>query len=320
MGILRILFCVVLTFTAMHAGAQSAWPTRPVKIVVPFAAGGATDVTARAIATHLSKTFGQSFVVENKSGASGKIGTDYVLKAEDDHVLLMNNPSGLTLPWLIERHPSFDPVQDFQPVIQAASATLFLAVNSQVPVANLQEFLAYAKTHPGKLSYASIGSGSAQHFVTELLKQRVGISLVHIPYRGEAPAINDLLSGTVEVYFIASGKRLESESRVRLLGVAAKERWFNMPQVPTFAEQGLKDFTFDAWNGLFAPKGLPADVVKKLNAAVNEALAADDVKEAIQKLGFSPVGGTSSALAQRVALDIQTYRPLIEQKIVQLND
>jgi tripartite-type tricarboxylate transporter receptor subunit TctC len=211
-------------------------------------------------------------------------------------------------------------MKDFRPVAQLASATLFLAVNAKVPARNFAEFIAYAKAHPGKLSYGSIGNGTAQHLVTELLKQRAGISLVHIPYRGEAPAIADLLGGSIDVFFIASGKRFETEERVRLLGVAASHRWFNMPQVPTLAEQGLKDFTFDAWNGVVAPRNVPAEAIQRLNKAINEALATPAVRDAIQNLGYSPVGGPASVLGDRIASDIRAYRPLIAQRNVQLNE
>lgn len=322
MNPLTTVFFVLAFLLGVQAQAQAQvpWPARPVKIVVPFPPGGATDVTARAVATSLSRSFGQPFVVENRSGAAGKIGTELVAKTDDDHVLLATNPSSHTLPGLIERNPSFDPVKDFRPVVQMASATLFLAVSAKVPARNFAEFVAYAKANPGKLSYGSIGNGTAQHLITELLKQRTGISLVHIPYRGEAPAIGDLLGGSIDVYFIASGKRFESETRARLLGVAAPQRWFNMPQVPTLAEQGLKDFTFDAWNGLVAPKTVPPEAIGRLNKAVNEALATQAVRDALHNLGYTPVGGPASVLAERIATDIRTYRPLIEKKIVQLND
>jgi tripartite-type tricarboxylate transporter receptor subunit TctC len=291
-----------------------------VRIIVPFTAGGATDVTARALAAYLATALGQPFIVENKAGAAGKIGTEFVARSEDDHLLLMTNPSSHTLPWLIERKPSFDPVRDFHPVAQVASATLFLAVNSKVQAQNLPELLALARRNPGKLSYGSIGNGSAQHLVSELMKQRTGISMVHIPYRGEMPAINDLLAGSIDVFFVASAKRFEAEPRVRLLAVAASERWFNLPQIPTMAEQGLDNFTFDAWNGLVGSRAVPADAVQKLNAAVNAALKTPGVRDALQTLGYQPVGGNPDVLARRISADIKTYRPLIERKLVQLSD
>lgn len=322
MPLLRsFLNAFALALACTQVAAQASWPTRPVRIVVPFPAGGATDVAARAIANQMATTLGQPVIVENKAGASGKIGTDFVVaNASDDHLLLMTNPSSHTLPGLIERRPSFDPVRDFRPVAQVASATMFLAVSSAVPVQSFQEFVALARRSPGKLSYGSIGNGSAQHLFSELLKKRVGISMVHIPYRGEMPAVNDLLAGTIDVYFLASAKRFENEPRVKLLAVAANERWFNLPQIPTMAEQGLDKFTFDAWNGLFATRAMPADAVARLNGAVNAALKSQGVRDALQTLGYRPVGGAPDVLAQRVSADINTYRPLVDAKVVQLND
>lgn len=270
------------------------YPVRPVKIVVPFGAGGLTDIVARAIAQHLTARLGQQFVVDNKTGASGNIGADFVAKSKPDgHTLLMGSiGTNAVNAHLFANMPYA--ISDFVAVALAASGTLMLVTNPQVPARNLRELIAYARANPGRLSYASGGTGASQHLAGELLKSMADVDIVHIPYRGIAPAVADVVSGQVSMTFdLATVAPFVRSKQLRCIAVANGRRSSAFPEVPTIAEAGLPGYEASAWYGLFAPTGTPTAVVALLNAETNRALASPELRERLQALGAEPIGGTS---------------------------
>lgn len=272
----------------------AAWPAKPIRIVVPYPPGGFTDVTARLIAQKLQERLGQTVVVDNKAGANGIIGTDAVAKAA---------PDGYTLGVVIAAYAAnttlypklpYDPRKDIAAVSLIGLSPLVAAVNNEAPFKNAAELVAYAKRNPGKVSFGSSGNGSAAHLSTEYLKALTGSYMVHIPYRGAAAALTDLMGGQIQLFLdaasglIAPGKA----GKVRLIGVASDKRLPALPEVPTFIEQGVAGFTGSTWAGLLAPAGTPKEVVKRVSDEVARIVRLDDVKSRLEQMGTVPVGGT----------------------------
>lgn len=284
------------------------YPTRAVKIVVPFGAGGLTDIVARAVAQHLSARLGQQFVVENKTGASGNIGADFVAKSKPDgHTLLVGSiGTNAVNAHLFANMPYAN--RDFSAVALLASGTLMLVTNpQQVPARNLRELLDYARQNPGRLAYASGGPGASQHLAGELLKSMAAVDIAHVPYRGIAPAVADVVSGQVSMTFdLASVAPFVRSGQLRPIAVANGRRSSAFPEVPTIAEAGLPGYEASAWYGLFAPAGTPPAVVALLNAEANRALANPELRERLQTLGAEPIGGTPQD-AQRF-VDAETLK------------
>ena len=279
--------------SALAQTGSNAYPARPVKIIVPFGAGGLTDIVARAIAQHLTARLGQQVVVENKSGASGNIGADFVAKSKPDGYTLLMGSIGTNAvnAHLFANMPYT--VKDFTAVALVASGTLMLVTNPQVPARDLRELLAYARANPGKLSYASGGAGASQHLAGELLKNMAGVDIAHVPYRGLAPAVTDVVSGQVSMTFdLATVAPFVRSGQLRPIAVANGRRSSAFPDVPTIAEAGLPDYEASAWYGLFAPAGTPSSVIALLNAEANRALADPGLRERLRSLGAEPIGGT----------------------------
>src|SRR6187431_1287707 len=259
--------------------ANADYPDRPVRVVVPVAAGGGVDVMARLLAQKLSERLGQQFVIENRAGAAGVIGSKSVIASPADGATLLYTPSSLSLSVAINKMPPYDLAKDFSPIVNVAISPYALVVNPSVPAKSLQEFMAYAKTNPGKLSYGSAGIGSASHLAAELLKSKAGIEMVHVPNRGMNPALIDLMGGQVQVLF-ASVPSLTSEKteRVRPISMAEIKRSGLMPDLPTMDESGLPGFAVGNWAGLLGPAGLDGAVVKKLHDEVIAILATPEMK------------------------------------------
>lgn len=281
---------VSLLVLTMQATAEH-YPDRVVRIVNPYPPGGSVDVMARILAQKLSDNLGQQFIVENRSGGGGNTGSDYVAKAEPDgYTLLFTAPGPLTVNQTLYTKLAFDPAKDFAPIALFATAPIVLIVNPAVPANNVQELIALAKKEPGKISFASAGNGTTNHLSGELFKSRANIDIVHVPYRGAGPAMNDIVGGHVQMFFdlmpvvlpqIATGK-------VRALANAGAKRPSALPDVPTIAEQGLAGFDASSWYGLVAPARTPEPVLAKLRDEVAKALKAPDMIARIHELGSEP--------------------------------
>lgn len=313
---------LVALLTAPHASAQAdaTWPSRPVRIVLSGAAGGPTDVYARVLAAELSKTLGQPFVVENVAGAAGKLAAMQVLNANDGHTILFTNMSGLVLPNLVDKKPPFNAIRDFKAVAQVNNIPLFMITSAKLPARTLPEFIAYAKANPAAMSYASLGVGSAQQFIAEQFKAAAGIEMVHVAYKGEAPVLLDLAPNNVQVYFTGTAKRAAADPRLHVVAVAAKKRWFTMPDTPTFEEQGVPNIAFLAWNGVFAPASMSDAHVQRLNAAINAASETPAAAAWLTSNGYEKATGTPAMLAQRAKSDYETYGAMVKSGAIKLED
>lgn len=307
---------MVLTAGLMvNAGAlaQSSWPNRPVKLVVPYPAGGATDAVARLLAKKFSDSLGQSFIVENRAGANGSLGAASVASATPDgNTLLFSSTGPLSLNKLLYRSTNFNPATDFTPIILLADVPLVLAVHPSVPVKNMNELMTYLKANPGKVSYSSSGVGSMGHLSALLMQRTADISMLHVAYKGGAAAMADLLSGVVNTSFdllppylphVATGK-------VRALAVLGKQRSPLLPDVPTLIESGI-NISATGWFGLVGPKGLPTDVVFKLNKLANDFLASAEGKAQLSNFSMVPIGGKPEDLSKFVNSELDKWAPVV---------
>jgi len=296
----RLLFCVVwLGLLAVPAAAQSDYPARPVRIVVPTAPGGAADTLARTLAQHLSQVSGQQFFIENRPGAGNLLGIETVAKAPADGYTLLMVASTITINHVVHRSLPYDVERDFAPITQLVSLPNVLVVHPSLPVASVAELVAAAKREPGKLSYASAGPGSQLQLAMELFKSAAGVDIVHVPYKGAAPALNDVLAGHVSsmVSNVLSAKPHIDAGKLRALAVTSLKRVDALPGVPTMAESGFAGYEVVNWFGLFAPAGTPAPIVAWLNAGAVRVLATEDMKQRLATEGAEPVGSTSAAFA-----------------------
>lgn len=301
--------------TALAAGpaAAQAYPAKPVRLVVPFAPGGSTDVFARLVTDRLAPQWPQPIVIENRPGAAANIGTAQVARAPaDGYTLLMVSPGFASNPSLY-RKAGFDPLKDFDAVVYVALTPLVVAVHPSIPAKSLGELVDLAKRHPGKLNFAS--AGSSTHLAVELLKARAGIDMVHVPYKGTAPATTDLLGGHVDLMFnniratlphIASG-------RLRALAVTSPKRTSQAPELPTVAELGYPGYQAASWFGLVAPAGTPAAAIDRLNRDVNAILAKPDTRERMAAMGAEPGGGTPADFRRFLEDEVRTWSTLIRQ-------
>jgi tripartite-type tricarboxylate transporter receptor subunit TctC len=281
---------VSLLVLTMQATAEH-YPDRVVRIINPYPPGGSVDVMARILAQKLSDNLGQQFIVENRSGGGGNTGSDYVAKAEPDgYALLFTAPGPLTVNQTLYTKLAFDPAKDFAPIALFATAPIVLIVNPAVPANNVQELIALAKKEPGKINFASAGNGTTNHLSGELFKSRANIDIVHVPYRGAGPAMNDLIGGHVQMFFDLMPVVLPqiSTGKVRALANAGAKRPSALPDVPTIAEQGLAGFDASSWYGLVAPARTPEPVLAKLRDEVAKALKAPDMIARIHELGSEP--------------------------------
>jgi tripartite-type tricarboxylate transporter receptor subunit TctC len=291
--------------------ARAEYPDRPVKIIVPVAAGGGVDVMARLLAQFLGERLRQQFVVENRPGAAGVIGSKAVIASPADGTTLLYTPSSLSLSVAISKTPPYDLAKDFSPIVNVAISPYALVVNPSVPAKSLKEFIAYAKANPGKLSYGSAGVGSASHLAAELLKSKAGIEMVHVPNKGMNPALIDLMGGQVQVLFASvPGLTAEKTERARPIAMAELKRSALMPELPTMNESGLPGFAVGNWAGLLGPAGLDAAIVKKLHDEVLAILATDEMKARIKTLGFNVIASTPQEFAKQLQEDVERWGPV----------
>jgi tripartite-type tricarboxylate transporter receptor subunit TctC len=311
---LTALMAVCLA-TALPAAAQT-YPERPVKLVVPYAPGGSADITARLVSDEWGKALGQSIVIENKAGAGGNVGVDSVAKSKaDGYTIGLQTVSLAINPGLFPRMP-YDTLKDLEPIGMVASSQHVLVVNPQLPASNVKELIALAKAQPGKLNYGSAGNGSTFHMSAELFKAVAGTDIVHVPYRGGGPALNDTIAGMVNMSFpvLSAARGMVESGRLRALGVTGPQRSALLPNVPTIAEAGLSDYNFETWFMVFAPAGTPKAVIDKLNASLNQALGSPALKERMVREGFDPIPSTPAQAERRLAKEMPVLSKLIKDK------
>jgi tripartite-type tricarboxylate transporter receptor subunit TctC len=311
------------------AAASALWPAslafaqgRPVRLIVPFTPGGSADILARALAPVLARALGQNVIVDNKPGAGGSLGAAEAAKGEPDgHTLLMGHIGTLAVNVSLYPKLGYDPIQSFTPVAWVARVPNVLVVNSGSGLSTLAALVARAKASPGRLSYSSGGNGSAAHITFEYFKQRAGIYMAHIPYRGTAPSVTDLLGGQVDATFTGSPAVLPHvrSGRLRALAVSSLTRIAALPEAPTVAESGYPGFEADQWYGLVAPAGMPADLVMRLNAIVNKALASPEVAQQLAAEGALPMQTTPKAFADLITAEIPRWKEVVRAGNVKLD-
>ncbi|ODV40482.1 ABC transporter substrate-binding protein [Cupriavidus sp. UYMMa02A] len=291
----------------LPAAAQSNYPTKPITLVVPFPAGGTTDIVARIVADKLGQQLGQTVVVDNRGGAGGSIGTGYLAKAAPDgYTLGIATASTHGINPAVYPRLSYDATKDFTTITNLASVPNVMSINPAVKATDMKSFIALAHAQPNKLAYGSAGNGSVSHMMGELFKMSSKTELLHVPYKGVGPALNDALAGQVQVLFdnLPSSLPFIEGGKLRALAVAAPKRVAALPNVPTFAELGLPEVNDAAWFGLIAPANLPADLQNKLNAAAIKVLALPEVKAKLEKLGATPIGNSPAQFAAQIKSEV----------------
>jgi tripartite-type tricarboxylate transporter receptor subunit TctC len=311
------LLALTSSLTASLSTAQTAaqnYPQKPIRMIVPFTPGGSTDILARSIGQELSKAWGQSVIIENIAGAGGSIGADKAAKSPaDGYTLLMGHIGTLAVnPSLYPKLP-YNPVKDFAPVAWVARVPNVLVVNPNVPAKSVQELVALAKSKPGQLSYGSGGNGSAANLATEYFKMQTETAILHIPYRGTAPAVTDLMGGQIQMLFTGAPAVMGQvkNGQLRALAVSSPKRLDALPDLPTVAEAGYKNFEADQWYGVVAPAGTPRDIVLKLNQQINVALNSAELKKRLTTEGAVATPETPEAFGKLIAQEIERWRPVI---------
>jgi tripartite-type tricarboxylate transporter receptor subunit TctC len=315
-------FAVALFFAGSGAPSAADYPSQTIKIIVPFTPGGGVDVVARIIAPRLSELLGQSVIVENRGGAGGSVGATAVAHAPGDgYTLLLGTASTHGTNPNVYTKLGYDPVRDFVPVALITSAPLVLVANNAVPVKTAADLIALARTKPGELSFGSYGTGSSNHLVAELFNTMAGIETNHIPYRGSAPMMTDVIGGRIQFAFdgVAATLGYVRGNTVRMLGVSSVKRSPVHPDEPTISESAVPGFEATVWFGLFAPAGTPTAVVNLLNSKVNAALAPAEVREGFLKIGNEPVGGGPDVLAAQVQSELQKWTTIVREKNIRID-
>ncbi len=313
---------LALSLVSTFSYAQSDYPSRAVTVVVPYSPGGTTDIVARLASLYLTGLTSQSFVVENKGGASGTIAMGYVAAAAPDGYTLLSNEMTQTIVPSLFPKLAFNPTKDLTAIAIFAEAPYVLAISSKLPVNNLQEFISYAKANPGKINFASGGVGSGPHMAGELLKSVAGIEMTHVPYKGSGPALNDLLSGQVEVLITAAPTIAQhlTSGRVKALAVAHTKRVTPLPNIPTSAEAGLPAFLVANWFGLAAPKGTPENIINTLHGEVVKALDKQEFRDKLIAAGAEPVNTSPADANKFIASEAARWGDLIKKSNISSND
>ena len=309
MRLLHTLLCAIPICLAATPAAAQTYPSKPIRMIVPFAPGGGTDILARIIGQQLADAWGQPVNVENRAGASGNLGTELVARsAPDGHTLVMAINTHAVNASLYSKLP-FDPVKDFIPVILVATTANILVVHPSVPANSVQELIALAKAQPGKLNYASGGSGTTSHLAAELFKTMAGVDMIHVPYKGGGAAYTDLISGQVQLYFVGIPGTVQylKAGRLRALGVTTPRRSPAAPEVPTIAEAGLPGFSATTWWGLLAPAGTPTALIARIDGEVARILKMPEVRAKLDAQGFEPVASTPESFAAFMRSEIDLW-------------
>ena len=302
---------------SLPAHAATAFPTKPIRIIVAYTPAGTTDILARAIGQKMSETWNQPVIIDNRAGAAGNIGTEVAARATPDgHTLLMGTAGTHGINVSLYRKLSWHPVNDFAPVSLSAMVPNIMVVNNALPVKNVREFVAHVKANPGKLSYGSPGNGSTAHLSMELFKSMTGSTIVHIPYKGSAGVLTDVMGGQIAVTIDNMPPYIPQvkAGKIRALAVSTGKRSSAMPDLPTIAEQGYPDVVVTTWFGFIAPAGVPRPILDKLNAEVNAALAMPDVKEKFANAGLVPVGGSMEQFDKLIRSEMQRWGRVIRER------
>ena len=317
--LLRICTALIVALAALPATGQQ-YPAKPVRIVVPFAPGGGSDFTGRLIAQRLGERMGQTFLVENKPGAGGNLGAEQVVKAPaDGYTLLLISASYTVNPSVYKL--SFDAINDITPIVQVSGGPYVVAVHPSVRANTLAEFVALAKAEPGKLAYGSAGNGSIMHVSSEYLLHTAGIRVLHVPYKGTGPALSDTLAGNLQLVLGAVPTTLPhvKAGRLRALAVTTNQRIAAAPELPTVAESGYPDYEVTNWHGLIGPKGLPKEIVERLNREVNEAIHGAEMKKQLATDGLEPAGGSPEHFATILKSEAARWGKVVQQAGIKID-
>ena len=311
----HVVLAFALTAIATTAAAQS-YPNKPVRLVSPYPPGGANDILARIVGQKLGENLGQQIVIENRGGATGNIGAEYVAKAAPDgYTILMAQASNLTINISLMSKLPFDPVKDFAPVTLVATTPNLLVVHPSLPVRTVKDLVVLAKVKPGSVNYASSGSGSAGHLAGELFKKVAGIDMVHIPYKGAAPALTDVVAGQAQLYFTSpiSAQPFVKGGRLRMVAVTSLKRSPSMPDIPTVAEAGYPDFDVVSWWGIVTPAAVPKEIVAKLHIEIVRVLASPEIKAKFADQGADVASNTPEQFAAYIKSEIAKWAKLIRE-------
>jgi tripartite-type tricarboxylate transporter receptor subunit TctC len=310
LGLLTGLVC----FGSAQAQTVQAYPNKPIRFIVPYAAGGSTSQVARLVAAKMTENWGQQVLIDNRGGANTVIGTDALAKsAPDGYTIALHTSTLATLPHLLSTLP-FDPIKDFAPISTLVTTQLVLVLHPSVPANNLKEFIALAKAKPNELNFAAVGTGSSTHLAGEMFKSVAGVKMQHVPYKGTAPALTDLIGGQIQLNFdtpITSLPHIRS-GKLKAIAVTGKTRLASMPDVPTFAEAGLPEYDFQLWFGVLAPAATPKDIVNKLAAEIARILALPEVKENLAAQGIDPQSMTPDQFGAMIKADLERYGKVIK--------
>jgi tripartite-type tricarboxylate transporter receptor subunit TctC len=306
----RIAVGAAIVLAASGSYGQS-YPARPIRVIVPYAAGGFSDISSRLVSEAMSRALGQPMIVEPKPGGGGRIGAEAIARAAADGYQLLYTTNGThTYMSVTEKSLPYDPLKDFTPIAQIGVYGLLMVVHPSIPARNIAEFVEYAKRNPGKINYGSSGPGSGIHFAGVLLNFMAGIDMLHVPYKGSGPAMQDVIAGNCQVTFDGAAKPFVDAGKVRFLGTTSARRDPRYPDFPTIAEGGLAGYDLTYWLGMFGPAALPANVQAKLNAAVNAALADATVRKRLAEMGVVPVGGAPDVLPRQIRTETEYLRKI----------
>lgn len=313
MSIRRALMLLAM-FVAASAQAQE-FPNKPIRLVVPFPAGGGTDVVARAVAPKMSEILGQSIVVDNRAGAGGNVGAELVAKSPADGYTILLAASTVAVNVTLMPNLPFDPRKDFAPIVLLLTNQSVLVVNPKLPAGNVREFVALAKAKPGTLTYGSSGNGSGAHLAGEMFKIMAGVNLTHVPYKGAAPAMNDLIAGHIDAMIIDLAVAMPQikAGRIKALAIGSAQRFEALPDVPTISEAGVPDYEISGLMGFVAPTGTPRDVIARLNDAANRSLQTPEVRQQLTALATIPMGGSPERLGEVLRADIEKYGRVVRE-------
>ena len=311
---------LALAASALPLTSWAAWPDRSMRLVVPYAAGGGADNAARVVAQRLGELLGQAVVIDNKPGAGGVIGADNVAKsAPDGYTALFDASAHVVNPAL--RKLPYDPSKDFIPVSLIVAAPQILVVSPQSPYKTLGDLLAAARKSPDKITYASAGAATASHLAAELMADEAKVDLLHVPYKGGAPALTDVMAGSVDIYFGNAASTLQhvNSGKLRALGVSSRQRLKNLPHVPTLSESGIPNYEVLEWNGMFLPKGTPTDVVQRFAKEVQATMADPKVRERLSQAGVIPVGDSPSEFGKFIEAESRRWQQLVKARGIRVD-
>jgi tripartite-type tricarboxylate transporter receptor subunit TctC len=304
---ISISFCLLFCFQ-VHA---DNYPSHPIQLVLPYAAGGFSDQASRVLTESIGKTLGQPIILESKAGGGGRIGAEYITHAQPDgYSLLMTTNGTHTYMAVTEKNLSYDPIKDFTPISLIGTYGLLMVINPSIPAKNLTEFIDYAKKNPGKLNYATSGVGSGLHFAGELFKSMAGINMIHIPYKGSGPGMQDVIAGTCQVIYDGGAKPFIDAGKVRLLGSTSAKRDPRYPQLPTIGEAALPGYDLTYWLGMLGPRGLPKEIQMKLNQAIKVAIADKEVQIKLNNMGLNLIGSTPEELVADMRSETEKLRAI----------